>query len=158
MNKPLHQRPRSEASLSDEYETPLNIMENLCNKYNIQPFTDICADSLNRKCLYFIDKYTDALLIDWLFHDDNETSDIWCNPPHSKTKEFILKADEQWKKHNINIMMIIPANSTTTKYFEKVYNNIEIHPIFDRITFLVNSKPSPYPARNGYFVVIWREL
>jgi len=149
----LHQRKRSEASLSDEYETPDIIVKKLSKLYNIKPEMDVACNDENCKTPYRLPR-GDSLLYQW---SNAYKSDVWCNPPHSLTKEFVLKADDVWKKENLNIMMIIPANSITTKYFEKVIDNVEIHPIFGRITFLVDKKPSSYPARNGYFCVIWRK-
>ena len=48
----------------------------------------------------FFDIETNALNHDWLIDDGEEfwLMDVWCNPPHSKTKAFVLKAHEQWKK------------------------------------------------------------
>jgi len=146
----LHQRPRSEASLSDEYETPNELYFHLCVLYKMHPKMDVAATSKNLKCQLYLSKFYNALEEDW-------ECDSWCNPPQTKCKEFVLKADEQWREHNINIMMIIPANVLTTNYFAEVIDNVEYHPIKGRITFLVDGKPSPYPARNGYFVVIWRK-
>jgi len=148
----LHQRKRSDASLSDEYETPDYIIAELSRQHGIFPKVDVCAAKIN-KCANGLDN---SLELNW-FDPISNHYDFWCNPPHSKTKEFVLKADEQWQKFNLNIMMIIPANAVTTKYFETVLDNVEYYPISGRITFLVNGEPSPYPARNGYFVVIWRK-
>jgi len=148
----LHQRKRSEASLSDEYETPNHIIAELSKRHGVFPQMDVACNDNNCKTKYRLPNIS-SLDVNW---NNCYNSDVWCNPPHSLTKEFVIKADEQWKKHNLNIMMIIPANSITTKYFEKVSDNVEIYPIFGRITFLVDGKPSPYPARNGYFCVIWR--
>jgi len=151
----LHQKKRSEASLSDEYETPNDVFNLLCLDYVINPELDVAADFTNTKCRIF---HGNALETGWTIGErDPEFVDVWCNPPQTKCKEFVLKADEQWKKHNINILMIIPANVLTTNYFANVIDNVEYHPIKGRITFLVDGKPSPYPARNGYFVVIWRK-
>lgn len=143
----LHQRKRTEASISDEYETPDYLIAELASKYGIFPKLDVACNISNKKCKHW--RY-DGLKDDW----DN---DVWCNPPHSKTKEFVLYADYQWNKNNINIMMIIPANAVTAKYFDKVIDNVEYYPIKGRITFLVDGKPSSYPARNGYFVILWRK-
>jgi len=158
----LHQRKRSEASLSDEYETPDFIIAELSKQYGIFPTLDVACrmDKNNRKCQsgIHVDLENDALDTEWNHTNfSKEYPDVWCNPPQTKCKEFVLKANEQNIKHNINIMMIIPANVLTTNYFAEVIQNVEYHPIKGRITFLVDGKPSPYPARNGYFVVIWRK-
>ena len=143
----LHQRKRSDASLSDEYETPDYLIAELAQQYGIFPKLDVACIPSNQKCKYSL---TDGLNEEW------DHGDVWCNPPHSLTKEFVLKADEQWEKHGINIMMIIPANSVTTNYFADVIDHVEYYPIKGRITFLVNGEITPHPARNGYFVIIWR--
>jgi hypothetical protein len=98
-----------------------------------------------------------ALEEDWL-GSKRKKLDVWCNPPHSKTEDFVRKAFEQWKKHNINIMMIIPANSMCTNYAEEcIVPHAEYHPINRRFCkFLINGKTKDH-ARNGYFVVIWRK-
>ena len=84
-------------------------------------------------------------------------ADVWCNPPHSKTEKFVRKAVQQWAKHNISIMMIIPANSICTKYAEQcIEPHAEYHPIFFRPKFLRDGVASKDPSRNSYFVVIWR--
>ena len=153
MSKQLHQRKRSEASLSDEYETPKELFNSLCNQYIIYPDTDVCATDDNSKCTGFVDKKIDCLTHNFQYHDEG----LWCNPPQTKCKEFVKKMNDSWKEWNIPIIMIIPANVLTTDYFHQVINNVEYYPIFGRITFLYNGKPSPYPARNGYFVVIWRK-
>jgi phage N-6-adenine-methyltransferase len=151
----LHQRKRSNESLSDEYETPLEFMQELCKKYDIHPLTDICADMMNRKCLYYIDKEKNALDIDWIF---SEESDIWCNPPHPLNEKFVRKAFEQWQKHNINIMMLLPCNTQSSKYWHECIEGVaEYHPIKGRIRFLVDGKPSKHASRNAYCVVIWRK-
>ena len=36
-------------------------------------------------------------------------------------------------------------------------SNIEIHPVFGRPRFLRNGRPSKFPSRNSYFVVVWRK-
>ena len=39
----LHQNPRSALSLSDEYETPHDVFNSICEKYEIIPLVDVCA-------------------------------------------------------------------------------------------------------------------
>jgi phage N-6-adenine-methyltransferase len=138
--------------MDDEWETPKRLFFELCQKYKIYPDTDVCATDDNSKCIGYVDKEMDCMKHDFRYHDEG----LWCNPPHSKTEQFVKKMHEQWEKWNIPILMIIPANSVCTKYFEKIYPYVEIHPIFGRPQFLQNGKKSKYPSRNSYFVVIWR--
>ena len=141
---------KSALSASDEWETPQEVYDQLCYAYEITPMMDVAATSKNFKCEFYLSKFYDALTCDWVF-------DSWCNPPHSQTGKFVQKAHEQWQKHNINILMIIPANSICTKYSEKyIKDSAEYHPIYFRPRFLRDGVPAKDPARNSYFVVIWR--
>ncbi len=137
--------------MEDEYETPKTLYHRLCEKYYIQPWYDVAATYENKKCTYCYTKETDGLSQMWI-------RDVWCNPPHSLTEEFVKKADGQWLTHNINIIMIVPANAICAHYFDDILEeHAKYHRIPGRITFLRNGRPSKYPSRNGYFVVIWRK-
>ena len=138
----------------DEFETPNELFWWLCRKYCIVPILDASANNDNSKTKYFL---KDALFTEWVV-PDKEINDVWCNPPHSKTEEFVKRAQNQWEKYGMNIMMIIPANAVCTHYFEYlIESNVEIYPITGRPRFLRNGRPSKFPSRNSYFVVIWRK-
>jgi len=97
----------------DEYETPLWLMLQLTGKYKIFPLLDIACTPENCRCLKAV--RVDALRYDWTYA--GKVVDIWCNPPHSKTEEFVKQADRQWQKYNMNIMMIVPANAVCAHFF-----------------------------------------
>ena len=151
-------KQRTEASLSDEWETPQELFDELCKKYSIDVGFDVASTDKNFKGdMFWLTIEEDALKKEWI-PVNYKSVDVWCNPPHSQTKQFVIKACEQWQKHNINIMMIIPANSICTKYAEEcIKPHAEFHPIYFRPKFLRDGKPSKDPARNAYFVVIWRK-
>lgn len=144
----------TKAMLDDEYETPTELYKELCNTYGIYPETDVCATDETSKCVGYIDKEMDCLRHDFKYSD----YPLWCNPPHSLTKQFVKKMHDVWNELNYEIMMIIPANSICTKYAEKyIKDKAEIHPIYGRPRFLKDGKPSKHGSRNSYFVVIWRK-
>ena len=147
---------RTELSLSDEWETPKELFDMLNKKYELNCELDVACTDDNCKTPARLPNIS-SLDIDWVnaYH-----SDVWCNPPHSKTEQFVRKADEQWSKHNLNIMMIVPANSITAHYFDYIFdhNHATYYRISGRIQFLRDGKLSEHPSRNGYFVVIWREI
>lgn len=169
----LHQRKRSKESLSDEYETPIELFQTLCGEYALIPQLDVCADNSNTKSYYYIPKRLDGLNSEWVIDpfkcdwrrdlslysgSKKRKTDVWCNPPHSKNEQFVRKAFEQWQKHNINIMMLLPCNTQSSKYWhECIEKKAEYHPIKGRIRFLVDGKPSKHLSRNAYCVVIWRK-
>ncbi len=137
----------------DEYETPSKKYYDLCLKYSINPKLDVAATRENRKCEMYLEKKEDGLKCNWM-------SDVWCNPPHSKTEAFVKKANIQHTIFNINIMMIVPANAICAHFFDLVFNTnpmVEYHRIPGRIRFLQHGKAAPSCSRNGYFVVIWRK-
>jgi hypothetical protein len=141
--------------VDDEWETPDDLYTDLTNVYDLEPQLDVCANKNNTKCRYWLEN---ALNDVWLLDGDVKPSCVWCNPPHTKTKEFVKKAFIEWNNFNINILMIIPANSVCTEYAKKyIKGSAEIHPIFGRIRFWQDGYPSKYPSRNSYFVVIWRK-
>ena len=147
---------RSELSLSDEWETDDKLFKLLYKKYlGKKPRLDVACNFENCKCYEGIFL---AFEFDWIGHSGNKL-DVWCNPPHSKTESFVKRADEQWKKHNINILMIVPANSICAHYFDDVFDNnhASYYRISGRPQFLRNGKVSKFPSRNSYFVVIWKK-
>ena len=107
--------------IDDEFETPPELYKKLCFKYKIRPEVDICATDSTSKCGGYIDKEMDSFK-----HHHNQWEDIWCNPPHSNTRDWVILCHKIWKEQNVNILMIIPANSICTKYFEPVYPYVEI--------------------------------
>jgi len=147
---------KTELSLSDEWETPQELYDHLCEKYDIHPLIDATANVDNTKCQYFVG---DALHSRWTLGDYYpEIVDVWCNPPHSKNEEFVKRAYAQWVEHDITIMMILPANALCTNYAENwIAPYAEYHPINRKFCkFLLDGKKKD-SSRNGYFVVIWRK-
>ncbi len=149
----------------DEYETPPELYLKLCETYKIYPSLDVTANKENTKCKFFL---TDGLAKEWVIpytypkrtDMKYKTVDVWGNFPHSKQEQFVKRADQQWKKHNMNIMIIVPANSICAKYFDEIFDNpfVKYFRISKRIIFYRNGKPSKFPSRNGYFVVIWQKV
>jgi len=151
---------RTELSLSDEWETPQELYDHLCYKYHIFPLIDIACTIENSKCDY---SYGDSLDKPWTIYqtvppEGDFACDVWCNPPHSLTEEFVRTAVKQWTFWNMNIMMIIPANSMCTKYAEEcIEPHAEYHPINRKFCKFLYQGEEKDSSRNGYFVVIWRK-
>jgi len=148
---------RTQLSLSDEWETPKNLFEYLCNKYAFYPTLDVCATEKNKKCYDWCGKDNDVYPerkdgLECQWWDKN-----WMNCPHSDTESWVKKACKEFLENNNETMAIIPANSMGTSYAECC---IEPHafykPIFERPKFKRDGKQKD-PARNTYFVVIWRK-
>jgi len=144
---------KTELSLSDEWETPKELYNHLCMKYKLNPKLDVACTSDN--CITGRMLPLDSLIIDW---NTGDKCDVWCNPPHTLNEDFVKKAYEQWQKHNINIMMILPANSLCTNYAEQwIEGYAEYYPINRSYCNFLHDGKVMDRARNGYFVVIWRK-
>jgi phage N-6-adenine-methyltransferase len=149
LSKELHFKP---SRIDDDYETPPELVKLLCEKFQVTPMIDVAATGKNRKFTIYFSKENSALDNDW-------TLDCWCNHPHTLHKEFVEKAYNEWKKHNITIMMIIPSNTGRTKYWhEFIEPYAEYKMIKGNIRFLKDGKPTKDAARNGYVCVIWRKI
>ena len=57
----LHTKKRSEASLSDDYQTPRDLFAYLCEEYNVDPHLDVCADARNSQCIRHLTEHDNAL-------------------------------------------------------------------------------------------------
>lgn len=145
----------------DNYETPDRLFNDLCMKYNIRPILDVCADEINRKCLDYISKEQNALFTEWILN--NKVVDVWANPPGSIQLDFIARAESQYLKYNMNILMILPTRVMGTpiwdKYIEDDYNRKrEYHKITGRPTFLKHGRKTKWSAMHAYVCVIWRKI
>ena len=90
--------------MSDEYQTPKDLYKLSCEIADFIPQLDVCATFENRMCDFYIDKKLNALTY------PISNLNLWCNPPHDKTKEFVLRMDDLWIEEKRNILMIIAAN------------------------------------------------
>jgi len=144
---PRHFKP---SLIDDEFETPNELVIDLCDKYNIRPKLDVAATDKNKKFNKFFTLQDNALEQEWL-------EDSWCNHPHTLHEQFVEKNYQQWKRHNKNRLMIIPANCGRTKYWHKwIEPFAEYHMIEGAITFLQDGKPTEFASRNAYVSVLWR--
>jgi len=138
-------------SLTDEWQTPFNIYDELCTKYNFYPTLDVCATKDNTLLHDFLGIHNNALLSKW--HKVN-----WCNPPNSKPnkKLFMKKAHEEFVCFKNETLMIIPADSLCTVYAKEYIldPNYHFEPITKRIKFLFDGLVIDN-AKKGYFSVFF---
>jgi len=158
--------------LADSLATPNDIYLKCMNINGFYKATlDVCATSKNSKCDFYIQKREDALKVDWNFANScmkdilyklNVSRQIlskpvcFCNPPHSKSKLFVEQAYNQWRKNNLDIVMLLPVNVLGSEYSKKfILPFIKYKPemFLGRIRFLdpITNKPSKYNSVNSYF-------
>jgi len=147
---------KTKLSDSGEWETPDELYNMLCQKYKLKPSLDVAANEDNCKCVGYLPDYA-TLKPDISWKCNPSVTTIWCNPPHKLNKQFVEKAYYQWEKNNLNIMMILPANSICTNYAEDfILDSAEYYPINRSYCRFLHEGKETAGSRNGYFVVIWR--
>lgn len=162
----LHERKRSELSLSDEWELPRPDFIRTCEENDMYPILDICATKDNTKCPFFMTKEINALENDWVIDNSMSKENYpipvdyarYINPPNRLTQKFIKKSQEQYEKLNIDIMMVIPINSIVTGAgVDCIWNddNVQIKPVLPTPRFIHFGKQME-SARNRYCSVTWR--
>ena len=154
---------------SDEWWLPQKEARKLEEQFDLRIELDVACKLENALFGWglYHDKGYDALKNEWILEypdGRHRTTDVWCNPPLSKTKDFVLRALQQWKKHDINILMLIPSGVISRKYFRDIWyehvagdGRIEVHPI-DRPKFSENGKESKWSARNDYMVLLFKRI
>ncbi len=129
--------------IQDNYGTPPSLFAQACQKYNIFPTLDVCANSKNAKCSKFITQKEDSLLFQW-----EET--FFMNPPYSKVNQFMKKAYYQHLKYGVDGLCLIYAKTDTKYWHSYIENKAEIHFIKGRIKFYKDGYPTknsaPYPS------------
>ena len=130
------------SSKSNEWATPQTVFDELNKEFN---FTlDPAATSENAKCQRFFTKEQDGLKQDW----SGET--VFCNPPYGREiGKWVEKCYNEHIKHNITVVMLIPARTDTTYFHEYIYTHAEIRFIKGRIKFIQNGKEgdaAPFPS------------
>lgn len=107
----------------DYFETPPIIVTNIESETGLKFNVDISANELNKKCHYYISEQDNALECTWKQRFAHNTV-AFCNPPRSKNGKFVLKALNEWKTHNIDIVMLLCWNDLGNKYCDQVRENL----------------------------------
>ena len=135
------------SSKTDLWSTPQDLFDKYNEKYHFE--TDVCALPENAKCEKFFTPEMDGLRQEW-------SGVCWCNPPYGRQiGKWVEKCYNEHIKHNITVVMLIPARTDTTYFHEYIYTHAEIRFIKGRIKFIQNGKEgdaAPFPS----MIVIYR--
>jgi site-specific DNA-methyltransferase (adenine-specific) len=125
--------------VDDDWETPKNLFEEACIKYNVNPRLDVAATEYNTKCNNYTTAHHNALNLCW--HVLGESKDVFCNPPYTKVSEFVAKAYHEHVCHNITIMMLIFSKTDTKWWHQYIEGKAEVYNQKGRIKFYKNGQP-----------------
>ncbi len=155
----------------DLLETPPWLVELIQKETRLLFNLDVCANKSNAICNEFIDTQLNALNQEWIVYDiaalntkskklllggmgTRGLPTVFCNPPRTINGKFVTKASEQWKKHNMNIVMLLCWNDFGNKYGEKLFPHILSRRIkvrnLGKIKFYKNGKETKFPSRLTY--------
>lgn len=138
----------------DCWRTPIEIFTALDLEFGF--YLDAAASRENTLCAsYLALSEQDALRhdVDWVSHGA-----IWCNPPYSNIKPWIIKATEQCIRQRQTIVMLVPAD-ISTQWFKLAMGSVdEIRLITDgRINFTpVTASGKKGSNPKGSMLLIWR--
>jgi len=117
-------------NVQDEYGTPKELFQKICDKYKIFPQIDICASDTNHVISNYITKEQNCFKY-------SITKDFFMNPPYSRVSEFMEFAYDQHIKNNVSCI-ILTYSKTGTRWWHKYVQGIADHVYFQkgRIRFL----------------------
>lgn len=118
---------------ADVRGTPFGEYVKVLRELDYWPEVDYCGDVLHHTCARYITEQKNLF----------ETEMIWdgfMNPEYSQIKKFMDYAVNQWKKHDINLLVLTFSKTGTKfwhKYVEPYRKNGEAIVIFEdhRLTF-----------------------
>lgn len=100
------------SSKTDQWATPQDFFNKLDEEFH---FTlDPCADEFNHKCNTYFTIEDDGLKQDW------SGNIVFCNPPYSNLKEWIIKCHESALR-GTTCVMLIPSRTDTQVMHEYVF-------------------------------------
>lgn len=132
------------SSGNDEWETPRDLFEKLDREFH---FTlDACASEANRKCDRYYTREDNGLDKPW------RDEVVWCNPPYSKIKAWVEKAENERNREGATVVMLVPARTDTQWFHNHVYGKAEVRFLRGRIRFQGAEHNAPFPS----MIVIYR--
>lgn len=168
-------RHKMKSAVDDEYETPDELYYSLTSHYDIVCELDVFANEwyenevmkTNSKCLDYFTIEDNALEVEWLLPDGKKPTGIWWNDPSTLHKECLVKSEQQWLRHDLDILGMLPANTVRPPYFYnhvQRYNNkgLIIEPLINwnnptvdggYINFKKRGKDTEFSSRNGYIII-----
>lgn len=128
----------------DNYETPIQLYEKICESFKVYPKLDVCATKKNRKCRVFYDN--NALNRQW-------SVDFFMNPPYSQCNKWVKYAYFQHLKHNVNGLAILPVSTGSTYWHDYIFDKASIAYYKGRVKFEINGIPQANPRYDSAFIL-----
>ncbi len=132
------------SSKNHDWRTPIRLFNALDAQYNFG--LDAAASKENALCTCYYTEENNALELDWAGFGN-----VFCNPPYGRQlSKFVEKAYQQWEKHNVTSVLLIPARTDTRIWQEIVLKHCEVTYLKGRLKFLLpdgrETDPAPFPS------------
>ena len=127
------------SSNNQKWETPQDLFDKLNDVFNFE--VDIAADDETAKCPIYYTEENDGFKKEW-------KEVCWCNPPYGRYQiEWVKRANEQVKKYNNTIVMLIPARPDTKVWHEQIFKDATVICfIKGRLKFGNSKDAAPFPS------------
>lgn len=149
----------------DNWWTPDDLVQKIRDYLGYDFFIDVAADDRNKKAENYFTIEDNALTriwglvrIDAMGYRQITVGTVWCNPPNSKLRDFVLWALFQWMVMGMEINLLIPIDVRTRKYFAPINelskrdDRIEMIELYQRPAFLEDGEKPKWSSRNGYML------
>ena len=123
---------------SDEWATPQAVIDRLVEEFGRFDL-DPCARDHTAKAETYFTVDDDGLSRPWFGR-------VFVNPPYSKPRPWCEKANQETKRGNVDlVVMLLPAATDTRWFHESVLPDAEIRFVRGRVRF-VGWEGTPIPA------------
>lgn len=185
VDKTTNKIPRHKMASSKEstLETPDDLYYYLIDKHDIIPELDAFSTNYydkdgtkigsNSKCLYnFTIEDNAGLTKDLLLPDGKKPTGVWSNHPFDIHEVVLEYLRDQWLKHDLDIIDILPANCVRPPYWSKfvepyIHKGIEVSALTSNLyptksepdtpngytQFLRKGEATEFDSRNGMLVI-----
>jgi site-specific DNA-methyltransferase (adenine-specific) len=117
-----------------EYGTPRKLYDELNEEFHF--VLDPCTTANNPlRTPYYYTIVEDGLKQSWNVdnNDNGGGSSVYVNPPYGKNiTDWVKKASDESARHNITIVMLLPARTDTRFFHDYIYDNIK-HQYYDGV-------------------------
>lgn len=126
-----------DTAIRQDWRTPRQLFNSLDREFHFG--LDAAADESNTLCDHYLSREQNGLIASWAGHGA-----VWCNPPYGvKLSQWIHKAHYENKKHDLTIVLLLPAR-TDTAWFHKIALKHEIRFLPGRLKFDDRAGRAPF--------------
>jgi site-specific DNA-methyltransferase (adenine-specific) len=139
-----------------EYGTPRKLYDELNEEFSFVLDAATTGDN-PLKTPYYYTVAEDGLKQSWSVRNGGN---VYVNPPYGKNIiEWVKKASEESARHNITVVMLLPARTDTRFFHDYIYNkpNVEVRFIRGRLKFITSVQDVPNTAPFPSMLVIFNK-